>query len=270
MDVDPIEQMTLARELVRPDSLWSSVEVVAETGSTNADLAARARAGAALGSVLVTDFQSAGRGRQGRVWTAPAGTGIAMSVLVRPDGIEPSRWTWLPLLTGLAVSDGLRQAVDLPAVLKWPNDVLVLERKICGILAERVETPTGPACVIGMGLNVTLGEADLPVPTATSVALALAELGADGLVLSRTTLVTHILVSLGRILTHWSAVGQDQAIAVPYLERCTTIGRSVRVLLAGDRSVDGVAESIDPDGRLVVRTPTGPQTFGAGDVIHLR
>ncbi len=270
MDADPIDPAALRRELIRPDSLWRSVEVVAETGSTNADLAGRARAGAELGAVLVTDFQSAGRGRQGRTWTAPPGTNIAMSVLLRPAGIEPGRWTWLPLLTGLAVSDGLRQALDLPAVLKWPNDVLVNDRKLCGILAERVDTPDGPAAVVGMGINVTLSPEQLPVPTATSVAIAAAELGAAGLVLSRTTLITHILVSLERILRHWSTVDNDAAMSIAYVERCSTIGRRVRVLLAGDQAVEGVAESIDPDGRLVVATDTGRRVFGAGDVVHLR
>ena len=270
MQAQPIDQAVLARELVRTDSLWRKVEVVAETGSTNADLAARARSGEDTGAVLITDYQSSGRGRQGRTWTAPPGTSIAMSVLVQPAEIEPSRWTWLPLLTGLAVSDGLRQGWDLPAVLKWPNDVLVNEHKLCGILAERVETPTGPACVIGMGINVSLTAEQLPVPTATSVALALAELGAGDLVLSRTTLITHVLVSLERILQHWTSVGNDKVVALPYAERCVTLGRRVRVLLSGGTEVEGVAEAVDTAGRLVVRTDSGVQVFGAGDVVHLR
>jgi BirA family biotin operon repressor/biotin-[acetyl-CoA-carboxylase] ligase len=270
VDAQPIDRAVLNRELVRPDSLWRSVEVVAETGSTNADLAARARSGAAAGAVLITDYQSAGRGRQGRTWTAPPGTGIAMSVLIQPVEIPPSRWTWLPLIAGLAVSDGLRQGLDLPAVLKWPNDVLVNERKLCGILAERVQTPTGPACVIGMGLNVTLSAEQLPVPTATSLALVMAELGAGDLVLSRTTLITHILVSLERILAHWTTVGDDKVVALPYLERCATIGRRVRVQLSANTEVEGVAETVDTDGRLVVATATGRKVFGAGDVVHVR
>ena len=124
------------------------------------------------GTVLITDYQSAGRGRQGRTWTAPPGSGIAMSILVRPEGIDPARWTWLSLLAGLAVSDGIRRTADLPAVLKWPNDVLVAERKVCGILSERVDTSLGAACVVGIGINVGLAEDQLPVPTATSLAIA--------------------------------------------------------------------------------------------------
>ena len=269
MRADPIDAAALTRELVRPDSVWHTVEVVAETGSTNADLAARARSGELPGAVLITDFQSSGRGRQGRAWTAPPGTGIALSVLVRPDPIPPARWTWLPLLAGLAVSDALRQRLQLPADLKWPNDVLVGERKLCGILAERVETPAGPAVVVGIGLNVTLRPDQLPVAAATSVAIEVDRLGAVELVLERTTLITTILVSLERILQQWTLTGSDAAVAIAYTERCSTLGRHVRVEL-GTSAVEGIAEAIDPDGRLVIATPQGPQAFSAGDVTHLR
>src|SRR4051794_24530360 len=142
---DVIDLVELRQELIRPGGLWQKVDLVAETGSTNADLAARARQGEAAGTVLITDYQSAGRGRQGRTWTVPPGSGIAMSILVRPAAVDPNRWTWLSLLAGLAVSDGVRRTAELSAVLKWPNDVLVAERKVCGILSERVDTVHGPA-----------------------------------------------------------------------------------------------------------------------------
>jgi BirA family biotin operon repressor/biotin-[acetyl-CoA-carboxylase] ligase len=272
--VDPISRQHLLAELVDADSLWTQIDVVAETGSTNADLAQAARAGAPVGSVLVADHQSAGRGRLGRTWSAPPGTSIAMSVLVRPS-VPLDRWTWLPLLAGLAVSDGIRQETDLPADLKWPNDVLVLGRKVCGVLAERVETPAGPAVVIGMGINVHLTVEQLPVPTATSLALALAELGVPGVRVHRTRLVSTTLRSLERILGRWEEVadvpdvGVD-ALALVYRERCATIGREVRISLSDGTSVDGVARDVDASGRLVLETLDGSRTFGAGDVVHLR
>jgi BirA family biotin operon repressor/biotin-[acetyl-CoA-carboxylase] ligase len=271
---DPIERSTLLAELVDAESLWTSIDVVDETGSTNADLAVAARAGAPVGSVLLADHQSAGRGRLGRTWTAPPGTSIAMSVLVRPD-VSVDRWTWLPLLAGLAVSDGIRQEADLPADLKWPNDVLVLGRKVSGVLAERVETPTGPAVVIGMGINVHLTVEQLPVPTATSLALVLAELGLGAFPLHRTSIVSTTLRSLERILARWEEVADvpglsTDALALAYRERCATIGREVRISLSDGTSVDGVARDVDAAGRLVLETPTGSRTFGAGDVVHLR
>jgi BirA family biotin operon repressor/biotin-[acetyl-CoA-carboxylase] ligase len=271
---DPIEQGTLVAELVDADSLWTQIDVVDETGSTNADLAAAARAGAPAGRVLVADHQSAGRGRMGRTWTAPPGTGIALSVLLRPD-VPLDRWTWLPLLTGLAVSDGIRQETDLPADLKWPNDVLLLGRKVCGVLAERVETSTGPAVVIGMGINVHLTAEQLPVPTATSLALTLAELGVPNVPVSRTSLLSTTLRSLERILRHWDEVAgvrdaDADPLALAYRERCATLGREVRISLSDGTSVDGVARDVDASGRLVLETADGTQTFGAGDVVHLR
>ncbi len=271
---DPIERSTLLAELVDTESLWTSIDVVDDTGSTNADLAAAARAGAPAGSVLVADHQSAGRGRMGRTWTAPPGTSIAMSVLVRPS-VPVDRWTWLPLLAGLAVSDGIRQEADLPADLKWPNDVLVLGRKVSGVLAERVETPEGPAVVIGMGVNVHLTAEQLPVPTATSLALVLAELGLGAFPLHRTSIVSTTLRSLDRILARWEEVADvpdlgPDALALVYRERCATIGREVRISLSDGTSVDGVARDVDEAGRLVLETPDGPRTFGAGDVVHLR
>ena len=267
---DVLDADVLRRELVRPGGLWSAVDVVPRTGSTNADLTGRARSGAPSGTVLVTDHQDAGRGRQGRTWTAPRGTSIAMSVLLRPADVDPARWTWLPLLAGLAVVEGLRRAADVPAVLKWPNDVLVDDLKLCGILAERVETPTGPACVVGMGVNVWLSADELPVPTATSLALLADAREPGSRPPSRNRLIATILAAFELIYERWEVLDDDSLFAAAYLQRCATIGRRVRVHLAGDVTVEGVAEALDHDGRLVVRTATGLQTFGAGDVLHLR
>lgn len=260
---DPLDEAALNRELVRPGSLWRQIHVVEETGSTNADLAGLARAGEPAGQVLITNFQSAGRGRQGRTWSAPPGTSIALSLLVRPVDAAATRWTWLPLLAGLAVVEGLSRAVDVLAVLKWPNDVLVVGRKICGVLAERVETPTGPACVIGIGLNVALTEEQLPVPTASSLALV-----RPGQVPARQPLIAAILAEFATIFRRWE--GGDDTISARYADQCDTIGRAVRVMLADDRIVEGQAQGIDADGRLLVQTSAGVEVFGAGDVVHLR
>ncbi len=264
---DGLDAGELRRELVRAGGLWTGVEVVDQTGSTNADLARRARAGAPGGSVLVTDFQDAGRGRQGRSWVAPRGSGVALSVLVRPADVDPARWTWLPLLTGLAVAEGLRRAAGVPAVLKWPNDVLVAEKKIAGILAERVETPTGPACVVGLCVNVGLTADELPVPTATSLVLLA---GPGEQPPTRTALIATVLAAFALLYDRWQVSDDDRLVAASYRERCSTLGRRVRVLLPDGTTVEGDAETVDHDGRLVVRTAEGPRTFGAGDVVHLR
>ena len=121
-----------------------------------------------------------------------------------------------------------------------------------------------------MGVNVTLSSNQLPVPTATSLALAAADLGAPARLTTRTELIAAILLALERILQHWAMVADDAALAVSYLQRCVTIGRPVRILLAGDTAIEGVAETVDAGGRLVVHTTSGRQVFGAGAVVHLR
>ena len=155
--------------LVRPGSLWREVRAVAETGSSNADLLAVAGAGAAEGTVLVAEAQTAGRGRLGRRWASPPRTGLTFSVLLRPGGVPAARLGWLPLLAGVAAAASVRAVAAVDATLKWPNDVLAGEKKLGGILAER----SGTAVVVGIGINVWQARADLPPDAAaTSVALA--------------------------------------------------------------------------------------------------
>lgn len=237
---------------------WRPLRVVGATGSTNADVAASARAGAAHGLVEVTGWQQAGRGRFARVWQTPPDTCVAMSVLVRPRAPMAS-WGWLSLLVGLAVADGIAEASGLVARLKWPNDVLIGERKVCGILGEAVFGDGAGAAVLGMGINVALASEQLPVPTATSLALE----GSDA---SAAAVAGAVLRALDRWYRRWDA-GEDLSEA--YRSRCSTLGRRVRVLLP-DGAVEGDAVDVDASGALVVRTPEGPRAFAAGDVVHLR
>ncbi|HEY5786090.1 MAG TPA: biotin--[acetyl-CoA-carboxylase] ligase [Microlunatus sp.] len=260
---DLLDTERLRAELADADRLWTTIEVVAETGSTNADLAARARAGEPAGVVLATDHQVSGRGRLGRTWTAPAGSSIAMSVLLRPAR-DPASWTWLPLLAGLAVADSLRAVAEVPAMLKWPNDVLVEDAKVCGVLAERVDSPSGPACVLGLGINVHLTADELPVPTATSLAVL-----RPGEPFVRAEIMATVLATLALLYHRW-ADGLDTELAVDYVARSGTLGRSVRVLTGDGSTVTGEATGVDAEGRLRIRTPTGVLTFAAGDVTHLR
>lgn len=260
---DPLDPVALTAAVLAGDPLWRSVEVLPATGSTNADLAVRARQGERAGTVLVTDHQQAGRGRLGRTWTAPAGSSIAVSVLLRPER-DPADWTWLPLLAGLAVADSLRAAAGVPAVLKWPNDVLVDDAKICGILAERVDGPDGPACVLGLGINVHLTAEQLPVPTATSLALL-----RPGRRFVRSELLATVLATLALLHHRWEA-GRDAELRAEYVARSGTLGRTVAVLGGDGSRITGEAVGVDEAGRLQVSTTAGVQTFAAGDVTHLR
>ncbi|MBW5482091.1 biotin--[acetyl-CoA-carboxylase] ligase [Streptomyces bambusae] len=268
LDRPPLNAAALQRALVTPDSLWTSLEVVPSTGSTNTDLAARA-AELPEGAVLVAEEQTAGRGRLDRTWTAPARSGLFFSVLLKPGPDVPQeRWGWLTLLAGVATANGLSRAAGVDTSLKWPNDLLVSvegeERKTGGILAER--TPDG--VVLGVGLNVSLTWDELPVPAAGSLTLAKAA------VTDREPLLKAVLRSLEQWYGDWRAAGGDPAasgLQESYAAGCATLGRHVRAELPGGQELTGTAEAVDADGRLVIRTADDRrEAVGAGDVVHLK
>ncbi|GAA4113895.1 biotin--[acetyl-CoA-carboxylase] ligase [Nocardioides fonticola] len=245
------------------------IEVLATATSTNAVLAARARAGESGASAVVAEHQTRGRGRLDRSWEAPAGRALTFSVLLRPE-VAPSRWPWLPLLTGCVVADVLRTH-GYGAAVKWPNDVLLPtvaggrpEAKVAGILLERVETPAGPAAVVGIGLNVHLSAEELPVPTATSLALARSSAPP-----SRTALLAALVEALRARHARWAAEAPD-VLRREYVEGCVTLGRDVRVELPSAPPLRGRAVGIDAEGRLEVRGPDGVVAVGVGDVVHVR
>jgi len=257
--------------------LWTDLRVVAETGSTNADVAAAAREGAAEGLVVVAERQTGGRGRLGRVWESPARAGIAVSMLLRPteprDGLAAvpvARLGWLPLLAGVVLADAVRRLSEVDAVLKWPNDLLLrhdgAERKCAGILAESV---TEGGVVLGIGLNTTLREHELPRPDAISLALA------GAACVDRDPLLRAILRSVERWYAEWRRHAGDpdaSGVRAAYAFHCGTLGRQVDVHLPGDRRLHGRAAEVDAGGRLVVEAGPGGQrqTVAAGDVVHLR
>lgn len=251
-----VDAEVLRDALSGPGRLFSGFTCVPSTASTNADLAAAARAGSASGTVLVADHQSAGRGRFDRKWEAPPGTAVAVSVLLRPEGASAARWLWLPLITGVAVAEGLHAAAGVEAEVKWPNDVLVGGRKVCGILCERVDD----GAVIGIGINTALSDDQLPVPTATSLRLA----GSDA---SPTEVVLGVLAALEHSYRRW-ATAED--LREWYGRRCATVGREVRVLQPAGGHIEGRATGVDDGGRLLVWTAFGERAFAAGDVLHLR
>lgn len=273
LDRPPLSAPALRRALTGPDGPWTSLEVTASTGSTNADLVAAARAGtAAPGAVLVAEEQTAGRGRLGRGWSAPARSGIFLSVLLAPEP-DPARWGWLPLLAGVATAAALSRTAGVDTALKWPNDLLVTvegeERKAGGILAERVDTADGtPAVVLGIGINVTPRNDELPVPTAASLRQA----GAT--VTDRDPLLRAVLRSLAEWYGSWAETGGDAGeagVQAAYVAGCATLGRPVAALLPGGKELHGDATALDGDGRLVITDSDGRRhAVGAGDIVHLR
>jgi BirA family transcriptional regulator, biotin operon repressor / biotin---[acetyl-CoA-carboxylase] ligase len=269
----PLSARALRTALTSGDApSWRLIDVVAETGSTNADLAARARTGEAGGVVLVADHQTAARGRRERTWTAPPRSSLSVSVLLRPTA-PVERWTWLPLLAGVAVVEAVRRVAGIEAGLKWPNDVLVDGRKLAGLLAEVVTTPE-PAVVLGCGLNVSQSAAELPVPTATSLFLA----GSQSV--DRDPVLRAYLRALASWYAAFEAAAGDperSGLAPRYRDLCSTVGQDVRVELPSSGMLMGRAEGIDGDGRLLVRpssnssgTDAPIRALSVGDVVHIR
>lgn len=266
---------------------WT-IDVVASTGSTNVDLLARATSEpeAREGQVLVAEEQTAGRGRLGRTWTSMPGAALTFSVLLRPVTVPPGRRGWLPLMAGVAVVSAVRSVTGgdisgrdisgrdssgrvVDAALKWPNDVLVGERKLAGILAE--QSPDGSAVVMGIGVNVATPADALPVSPAGLPATSLLVEGAS---VSREALLVEILRQFERWYVAFRADPDPARTGLldAYLPLCRTLGQRVRVELPIGRFMTGVASGIDADGRLLVAdNPTSPpMAISAGDVVHVR
>ncbi|MEU4313382.1 biotin--[acetyl-CoA-carboxylase] ligase [Nocardia sp. NPDC024068] len=256
-----LEQLRRALTGTPEPAFFTGIDVVESTGSTNADLIARAADPETDRIVLVAEAQESGRGRLARAWSSPPRAQISLSMLVRTDGVDAEMLGWIPLLTGIAAVDAVRGATGVPAALKWPNDVLVEGRKLAGILAEVAATGPRPAIVVGIGLNVSLTADELPVPHATSLTLCGAEQP------DRTALVLALLTEFARRYSEWRDSGWDpEVLAEAYRERCATLGAPVRAELPGGRLLTGIARDIDTAGRLLI----GEEAVAAGDVTHLR
>ncbi len=264
----PLDVAGVRRDLVGPGRALRRLDVVESTGSTNADLLARHAAGADIdGAVLVAEHQSAGRGRLGRSWATPPRSGIALSVGVDAAGLIPSAWGWLPLLTGVAVTDAVRAITGIEAGLKWPNDIVVSDGKLGGILAE-VAAPA-PVVVIGLGLNVTLTAEEIDAAAPDARATSLLMLGST--MLDRTALLGGILAELSARIDRWrSAGGSDPGLIADYRARSVTLGTRVRALLPGDREIVGIATDLDDLGQLHIDTGAQTVAVSAGDITHLR
>jgi BirA family biotin operon repressor/biotin-[acetyl-CoA-carboxylase] ligase len=252
---------------------WTALDVVASTGSTNVDLLARAASDAAgpEGQVLVAEEQTAGRGRLGRTWTSVPGASLTFSVLLRPATVPAARRGWLALLAGVAVASAVRSVTGggVAAVLKWPNDVLVADRKLAGILAE--QSPDGSAVVIGTGINVATPADALPV---SPTGLAGTSLLVEGATVAREALLLEVLRQLERWYVAFRADPDPVRTGLldAYRPLCVTLGQKVRVELPVGRFMTGIASGIDPDGRLLVSDNPGdpPMAISAGDVVHVR
>jgi BirA family biotin operon repressor/biotin-[acetyl-CoA-carboxylase] ligase len=298
IDRPPLNEAALRRALLAPDGVWTRLDVRPETDSTNVDVAEAVRSGEPEGLVVVAERQRDGRGRHGRTWTSPARAGLTLSVLLRPGEAVPerdwapvplSRYGWLPLLTGVALVESVRRIAELPAVLKWPNDLLVPLAvsddpppgapspggygKCAGILVESVPGYPGvpPAIVVGIGVNVSLRAHELPAGIGGLPATSLGLAGAAQA--DRDPLLRALLRSLAGWYERWREAGGDpvgSGLRAAYVAACATVDAPVRVLLPSGGELAGTASGVDDDGRLLLRTDTGERSVSAGDVVHVR
>jgi BirA family transcriptional regulator, biotin operon repressor / biotin---[acetyl-CoA-carboxylase] ligase len=246
--------------------------------STNSEAMTLAQNGAEDGTVVAAESQSAGRGRHARTWFSPPGLNLYCSIIVRGlgRGLSLADWlSWVPLTTALAAAEAVQTVASTSLALKWPNDLLLGERKVGGILCESSLTvPDNPIVVIGIGLNVNVpGELfpDELRPIATSLFESSHQL------IDRNRLLAQLLLELEQSLDELRDQGSSRLLQA-YVRRCTTLGRQVRVILGADEELLGTAVAITADGTLQVRPSM--ETSGAdkaplidvraGDVIHVR
>lgn len=244
--------MTLKPKVLRFESL----------PSTNTELARLASAGAAEGLAVVADEQTAGRGRLQRQWLSPKGAGLYFSILLRPK-IPTEHWPLITFMAALAVGDALTEAVDLQTDIKWPNDLLVNERKICGILAEAIETPAGRAVILGIGINLT--QSAFP-PDLANVATSVSE--ATGGRAERETILAALLSTLSR----WYALmNEPEKIVAAWCSRSSYASGKLVQVSNGDEVWQGTTCGVERDGALRLGTASGEiRLVRAGDVYSVR
>ncbi len=264
-------------ELTR--ALYPELEVAAEIGSTNDELAGRADSGPlAEFSILATLNQTSGRGRLDRTWVTPPGKGLAVSVSLGAGEshgeLAAERLGWVALAAGLAMVKAVNKVLsgageEPEAKLKWPNDVLIRGSKVCGLLG--VLAAEGRVVVIGAGLNLTANREELPVATATSLAL-------NGVQGDAENIADRILVEyLQELESNWKTLSSGNPEQLEQLKAevrasCATVGARVRVDLPGGVEVRGIATGLDEGGQLQLQESAGGElrVIAAGDVTHLR
>lgn len=278
---EPLDVQSVRAALITAANPWLTIDSYESLDSTNLEALRDPRPW----RVVVADYQGAGRGRLARQWEAPPGASIAVSAVVPIPADRSADWGWLPLLTGMAMRSALAQVADVGCALKWPNDVLVQEEagrgsgqaggaperarpdqpwlKISGVLCEMA---SGDGLVVlGAGANIDQERRELPVETATSLALC----GARGT--RREDVIVAYLRQLADLHRRWRQGGDRlEALREEYRSCCLTIGLEVDIHQPDGRVVRRTAVGVDDTGRLVVQAGGLTTAHAAGDVVHVR
>lgn len=224
------------------------------TASTQSDLAELVNASVAKsGEVIAAEFQSNGRGRLDRTFEAPPQSALLFSFYIAPKRAV-SDWGFISFLAALAMREVITDQLAEKVNLKWPNDILIGDKKVAGLLAQQI----GEGVIVGIGLNVAMSTDELPVPTATSLLLA------DSNLLDRNLILSAFLNHFENLFKEWDSGGD---FLEKYRQACSTLGRQVRVEVLGRDSIEGEAVSITAQGVLILKDGT---EVNVGDVVHLR
>ncbi len=265
---DNLAQMIESGRLIQSlgtNVVGREIRYIAQTGSTNEDLKVLARYAAIEGLVLTTDEQSAGRGRRGRIWLAPPGSSLLVSILLRPAWLPASDTFYLTMLAAVACSEAIEEHVPVSIELKWPNDIQIESRKLGGILVETELSEHGLAwAVVGMGLNVSWDPSAIPqlADTATSIGVV-----ANGPI-DRSDLLRSLLCRLDDRYARLKR-GERRRLWEDWRARLSTLGQPVRADIGGE-TLEGVAECVTPSGALVVRDNAGGRHELVGEEVTVR
>jgi BirA family biotin operon repressor/biotin-[acetyl-CoA-carboxylase] ligase len=256
---DVITENDILQEL-RTKILGRNIYCFEQVESTNTVAKEFARQGAPHGTAITAENQTKGRGRLGRQWSSPNG-GIWLSIILRP-ALHPTECPGLTLLSGLAVARAITRYLDLPAMIKWPNDVLIEQKKVCGILTEMsAEMDKVHYVVIGIGINANVDLNDLPKDVQTSATSLKAQLHCN---ISRAELIRTILEELENILDSTGGILRNALESIRELS--CTIGTIVKVD-TGQARIEGMAIDITEEGALLVQTDDGDiKKVIAGDI----
>ena len=245
--------------------------------STNREALALGQAGVEHGTLVLADAQTAGRGRMARSWFSPPGVNLYGSVVIRIaiDTQRTAAWlSWLPLMAALGAAEAIESVGSVDVAVKWPNDLLINERKVAGILCESAgSSGAGPFQVIGIGINVNGTPEDFPDELRHMATTIRHEAGT---VIDRNRLLARLLIELESCLEEFLSHGPEP-IAPAYRRRCATIGKTVKAIVADGQEYIGLAKNVEQDGSLtLVQPPACPteapaiRQLRAADVVHLR
>ena len=250
--------------------LGRRIELFDSLPSTNREAAQLAQADVEHGTVVAADSQTAGRGRLSRTWFSPPGVNLYCSIILR-TARPPERFTewlsWLPLISALAAAEAIEQVSSIHVSVKWPNDLLISERKVGGILCESgTGIRSDPFQIIGIGINVNVDHDDWPTELRDSATSIWQE---RKIVVDRNRLLAQLLLELEQCLDELVVHGTNR-LALAYHQRCSTIGITVQATLANGDVVVGLAEGIGQDGSLRVRPQAAQPGSGTPEMVHLR